>query len=134
VAVTPIIKKRGRGGGVTSESPKPNVFNASLRDRGEILVKPAEGHGISPFPNARSDGGIDGSLLIAVAVREPEVVKGGGGKVVEVVVEVAPDLLGTGQSRSRWSVSSSRGHVRQVAELFRWCLKCRGFQHQTPTK
>jgi hypothetical protein len=35
-------------------------------------------------------------MAVLMVVREPEVVKGGGGRVVEVVVEEAPDLLVAG--------------------------------------
>jgi hypothetical protein len=96
MAVTPVIKERGRGGSVTSVSPKSNVFNTSSRDRGKILVEPAEGPGIPSLPNVPSDGSIDGSLLIGAAVREPKIVEGGRGHVVEVMVKMAPDLLGAG--------------------------------------
>jgi hypothetical protein len=36
------------------------------------------------------------AMAVLMVVREPEVVKGGGGRVVEVVVEEAPDLLVAG--------------------------------------
>jgi hypothetical protein len=96
MAITPIIKKRGSGGGVTTKSLKPNVFNAASRDHEEILIYHPECHDISPFPNGPSNDGVDGGLFITAAVREPEVVESGGGKVVEVVVEEAPDLLSAG--------------------------------------
>jgi hypothetical protein len=69
MAITPVIKKRGRGGSVAAVGPKSNVFNASSRDRGEILVEPVEGLGIPSLPNVPSNGSIDGRLLIGAAVR-----------------------------------------------------------------
>jgi hypothetical protein len=99
MAVTPIITKRDRGGGVTMKSPKPNVFNAAQRDQGDILIDPAEGQGISPFPNAPSNGSVDGGLFVTASVGELEVVEGGGGKGVEVVVEEAPDLPSAGKQQ-----------------------------------
>jgi hypothetical protein len=101
MAVTPVIKERGRGGSVTAVSPKSNIFNTSSRDRGKILVEPVEGHGIPSLPNGPSDGCVDSSLLIGAAVREPKVFEGGRGHVIEVVVKMTPDLLGVGAQQKK---------------------------------
>jgi hypothetical protein len=80
--------------GSASKSPKPDVLEAALNNRGDVLNNTVEGEGVPSLPNAPSNGGVDGGLLVSAAAPKPEVGEGGVVVVVEVAVEEPPDLSG----------------------------------------